>query len=133
VEREALERMQARGGATDVTVVKVPHHGAASSLSEAWIHALHAREAIVSAGARNAYGHPVPAVISAYEQTGARVRRMDRDGAVWAEGRISQPGVTVHTAREVQVRPLEIDRSLWQAEIKNLALVFRKWAKWPDA
>jgi competence protein ComEC len=133
VEREALERMQAGGGATDVTVVKVPHHGAASSLSEAWIHVLHAREAVVSAGARNAYGHPVPAVVNTYEQAGARVWRTDREGAVWAEGRISQPGVTVHTAREAQVRPLEIDRSLWQAEIKNLALVFRQWAKWPDA
>ena len=40
------------------------------------------RLAIVSAGVRNPYGHPAPAVLNRLERSGARVLRTDRDGAV---------------------------------------------------
>jgi competence protein ComEC len=38
--------------------------------------------AIVSAGRRNAFGHPHPEVVDRYEKQGALVLRTDRDGAV---------------------------------------------------
>jgi competence protein ComEC len=40
------------------------------------------REAVVSVGRRNRFGHPHPVALAALERAGARVWRTDRDGAV---------------------------------------------------
>lgn len=49
------------------TVVKVPHHGARSSLDRSWLGHLHPRYAVISARRGNPYGHPVSRVLQAYE------------------------------------------------------------------
>jgi len=47
-------------------VLKVPHHGSDSSSTERFIAAVGPRIAVVSAGQKNAYGHPHPAVLDRY-------------------------------------------------------------------
>jgi competence protein ComEC len=70
-------------------VLKVPHHGGATSL-EPFILAAHASVAVVSVGP-NRYGHPVPAVLRQLAADGMRVFRTDRSGDVtvrFDEGRV---------------------------------------------
>ena len=61
-------------------VLKVPHHGAATSI-EPFFQAVQAQVAIVSVGP-NTYGHPVPEVLDWIRATGAEVYRTDREGTV---------------------------------------------------
>jgi competence protein ComEC len=65
-------------------VLKVGHHGSATSSSPAFLAAVAPREAVISAGRRNRFGHPHPATLAALEASGARIWRTDRDGAVTA-------------------------------------------------
>ena len=65
-----------------VTIVKAPHHGSAGSSSPSLIAASRPAAVVFSAGRRNPFGHPAPAVVDRYAAAGARVFRTDRDGAI---------------------------------------------------
>ena len=71
--------------AAPLTIVKAPHHGSGGSSSAPFIAALHPAAVIFSAGRRNAFGHPAPAVVDRYRASGAEVFRTDQDGAVFLE------------------------------------------------
>lgn len=66
-------------------VVKVPHHGSASSSSPAWVTGTEPCLAVVSAGRSNVFGHPADDVVKRYEDAGALVLVTGRDGAVTVE------------------------------------------------
>lgn len=59
----------------------VPHHGSRTSSSTALVQAGAPRWAIVQAGYRNRYGHPVPEVVQRYVSAGSTVVRSDHCGA----------------------------------------------------
>lgn len=63
-------------------VLKVAHHGSATSSTTAFITAVHPRLALVSVGAANMYGHPSPSVVERFRAAGADVRRTDADGTL---------------------------------------------------
>jgi competence protein ComEC len=63
-------------------VLKVGHHGSATSSTPPFLAAVRPRLALVSVGAGNTYGHPSPAVVRRLEQGGARVLRTDRVGTI---------------------------------------------------
>jgi competence protein ComEC len=65
-------------------VLKVGHHGSATSSSPAFLAAVAPREAVISVGRRNRFGHPNRQTLAALAACGARVWRTDRDGAVAA-------------------------------------------------
>jgi len=83
-------------------VLKVPHHGSRTSSSASLVDATRPRLAIVSAGARNPFGHPHPEVLERYRRAGVLVLRTGRDGSVHVatDGR----RVWVRTAGEGQER-----------------------------
>ena len=86
----AQERSLARAGAlTPVQWLLVPHHGSRTSSSTAMVQALAPRWAMVQAGYRSRYGHPVPEVVRRYEAHGAGVVQSARCGA--AHWRSSDP------------------------------------------
>ena len=77
-EEPAQQAMLDAGRAPRADVLKVPHHGAATSVP-AFFDAVDADVAIVSVGP-NPYGHPVASVLADIRSTGARVLRTDRLG-----------------------------------------------------
>ena len=68
-----------------IRIVKVPHHGSATSSSSEFLHALQPDIAVISAGRGNTFGHPAPAVLERYRNVGAAIYRTDQDGAVLIE------------------------------------------------
>jgi competence protein ComEC len=67
------------------TVLKVAHHGARGSSTATFLAAVKPTVAVISVGARNAYGHPSPHAVARLRATGAAIYRTDRDGAVSLE------------------------------------------------
>jgi competence protein ComEC len=63
-------------------VVKVPHHGSATSSSSAFVERLNPAVALIGVGRGNSYGHPVPAVLERYAMRGTTVFRTDLDGQI---------------------------------------------------
>lgn len=62
-------------------VLVVPHHGSRTS-DPAFLTAVGAHTAVISAGRDNRHGHPHPAIVAVLEDAGMRLHRTDRDGTV---------------------------------------------------
>lgn len=118
VEAAGLRRLKAEGY-HPVTVLKVPHHGARSSLDPDWIQQLHPQYAVVSVGAANPYGHPAESVLETYQNQHIAVFRTDRDGAIWVTGRLSTSELTVSRMRDLIMQPVDFPRCLWRCEYQN--------------
>ncbi|HXV67477.1 MAG TPA: DNA internalization-related competence protein ComEC/Rec2 [Nitrospira sp.] len=106
-------------GRQAVTLLKVPHHGARSSLDRHWLGQIHPQYAVISAGRDNPYGHPVAAVLQAYEDQRVALYRTDQDGAVWITGRLSSPDVHVTRMRELLPQPVNLWSCAWDCERQN--------------
>jgi competence protein ComEC len=65
-----------------ITILKAPHHGSATSSTPAFLDALKPRAVIFSAGRRNPFGHPTPAVVERYRALGVAMFSTAEDGAV---------------------------------------------------
>ena len=115
-------------GYQPVTILKVPHHGARSSLDFAWIQQLHPQYAVVSVGAANPYGHPVESVLQAYQDQHSTVFRTDRDGAIWVTGRLSISELTMNRMRDLMVQPVDFPRCLWRCEYLNWHRLFLQFS-----
>lgn len=81
---EAVEQLlvERHGSALAAALLKVGHHGSTTSTGEALMEAVRPSIALVSAGRRNRYGHPAPAVIRRLERHGVHVLRTDRLGNI---------------------------------------------------
>ena len=80
---QAVERqVSARVEPSPLVIVKAPHHGSGGSSSPRFVDALHPAIALISAGQRNPFGHPAPAVVERYRAAGARVFSTAQDGAI---------------------------------------------------
>lgn len=64
------------------TVIKVPHHGSLSSLSDAFLAAASPEYAIISVGSGNDYGHPHKSTLNKLEKSNVRVFRTDELGTI---------------------------------------------------
>ncbi len=78
-------------------VVIVPHHGSATSSSPAFVNAVGADFALVSAGYGNRWGFPKPAVRARWERAGAAVLVTGDRGAITVT--LGSRGVTLSAAR----------------------------------
>ena len=127
VEAEALRRMSSEDHGASVEVVKVPHHGAASSFNRDWLERVSPRYAVISVGRHNAYGHPASSVVQAYADRGISLYRTDRDGGIWVTARCSAPGVHVHRMSEQQAQRVPFPRCLWACEHSNWERLINRW------
>jgi competence protein ComEC len=127
VEQDSLSRMARTPSHGPIEVLKVPHHGAVSSLNRDWLASVHPQYAVFSAGLHNRYGHPAAAVLDAYRSEGSTVLRTDRDGGVWFTGAVSDPTLHVHRTRELLPQATNRDTCLWTCEQANWVRVWKRW------
>jgi competence protein ComEC len=78
-ERELERRIAANAGKVDV--LKVAHHGSATSTTPELLTNLHPKFAVISVGAQNSYGHPRSEVLARLRDSGALTYRTDVNGA----------------------------------------------------
>lgn len=65
-----------------IELLKVPHHGSRTGLSEEFLKRIKPQLAVISVGKNNRYGHPHEEVIRVLEDQKIRMLRTDRDGEV---------------------------------------------------
>jgi competence protein ComEC len=119
-EQQALEHLQHTPRGHTAKVVKVPHHGAKSSLHQGWVNQIGAQAMVVSVGSHNRYGHPASEVMAAYELRGIPMYRTDRDGAIIIEASLDSPDLRITTAKQQQLVPVVLNKNFWKHE----------WANW---
>lgn len=127
IEREVLARLTRSGTLGRVALLKVPHHGAQSSMEHDWLNLIRPHIAVVSAGRRNPYGHPVGEVLAAYRALGAQVWRTDQDGAIWVDFDVKQSRLTVHNAREWVLQSALQSTAPWTIELDNIRRLWHRW------
>ena len=79
-ERRSEERIAAEEPRADL--LKVAHHGSATSTIPQLLAAVRPRYAVISVGARNSYGHPRGDVLARLAEAHVQTYRTDLDGAV---------------------------------------------------
>jgi len=81
----------------DAMLLKVAHHGSATSTSANLLARVHPRYAVISVGARNVYGHPRREVLARLQNAGVLTYRTDEDGAVsfYLDGKTVTPDVAI--------------------------------------
>ncbi|MFN2382490.1 MAG: ComEC/Rec2 family competence protein, partial [Guyparkeria sp.] len=82
----AAERWLTRHARVDAATVLVPHHGSTGSSTAAFVEATGARQALVSAGFLNRWGHPREEMVTRWQAAGAQVWRTDQHGALFLDG-----------------------------------------------
>jgi competence protein ComEC len=82
IDRVVEEQLAASLAAPRLGVLKVPHHGSATSSSPALLEALRPAIALIGVGRGNPYGHPAPWVLGRLHDAGAEVFRTDLDGQI---------------------------------------------------
>ena len=66
----------------DCDILKVGHHGSNTSSSEKFIKSASPKEAIISCGEKNLYGHPHNEIIERLTKYNVKVRRTDKEGTI---------------------------------------------------
>ena len=95
---EAWLLAHAGAGALRADVLKVAHHGSATSTTPPFLAAVNPRLALISVGADNDYGHPSAGVVARLLAAGAVPLRTDRLGTVVL--RTDGRAITVQTATD---------------------------------
>jgi competence protein ComEC len=88
------------------TILKVPHHGSATSSTAAFIAAVRPRAAVISDGYLNNFHFPADAVVERYVEAGALLMRTDLNGAVMVD--TTPARITVQTFRARAGDPLHL-------------------------
>ena len=91
-ERELLGWTRSRRRTLRSDVLKVAHHGSRTSSGADFLDAVAPRLALMSAGRRNAYGHPSPDVVARVERRRVRVLRTDHHGRIEVRFRLDASG-----------------------------------------
>ena len=73
--------MLAQGRVTQATLLKVGHHGSITSTTPGFLAAVAPRDAVISVGRRNTFGHPRAEVLQRLEAEHVKTFRTDREGA----------------------------------------------------
>ncbi len=95
---EEGDLVHAWGDRLRADVLKVAHHGSRTSSTSAFLAAVRPREAIISVGSRNRFGHPHPTTLATLAAAGVRVWRTDEDGEIVAQ--TNGEDLDVHRSRD---------------------------------
>lgn len=81
-EKEEEATILKQGGALKSDVLKVGHHGSRTSSSPAFLKAVSPKDAFISCGQGNDYGHPHKVTLQKLEKAKINIYRTDRNGTV---------------------------------------------------
>lgn len=101
--REPEQSLAPRLSLAQTTIVKAPHHGSATSSTQAFIDAVRPAAVIFSAGRANRFGHPAPAVVARYRAAGALTFGTHEDGAVVVDTDGKQVEISTWSGRRVSI------------------------------
>jgi competence protein ComEC len=92
---KAVERRIARLHHPQADLLKVGHHGSATSTTPEILQSVNPKFAVISVGFRNSFGLPKPEVLERLQNSGVRVYRTDVNGAVsfYLDGRSVTPSL----------------------------------------
>lgn len=82
IEEEALQDILSEGADVSADVIKVPHHGSATSGSYVFLKAVRPEYAVFCVGADNNFGHPDTEIYNRYKEFDCKRLRTDLDGTV---------------------------------------------------
>lgn len=82
IEKEAEYRIMKKAFSIKADLLKIPHHGSASSSTQAFLERVKPSVAILSVSERNIGRLPHPEVLRRYEQLRTKLFRTDRHGAI---------------------------------------------------
>jgi competence protein ComEC len=85
VEQEGEDLLLGHGASLAADVVKVPHHGSATSSTPGFVAAVGAAWAVVSCGRGNRFGFPAAAVVERWRASGAAVLQTAVEGSIVVE------------------------------------------------
>ncbi|MCS7151682.1 MAG: MBL fold metallo-hydrolase [Endomicrobia bacterium] len=81
-EYEILNIYKRRKELLEANILKVAHHGSATSTTEIFLDTVMPEVAVISCGLNNRFGHPHPSVIKRLKNYGVEIYRTDRDGTI---------------------------------------------------
>ena len=81
-EAQTEERMMRSGARVNATVLKVGHHGSKYASSEDFLRAARFKDAVISCGADNRYGHPSQEALDRFKAQGIKIYRTDLQGEI---------------------------------------------------
>ncbi len=76
------EMLQWNDAKLNADILKVGHHGSATSSSAEFLSAVSPKVAVISVGLYNEYGHPHAKIVSRLEDLGATLYRTDKNGSI---------------------------------------------------
>jgi len=82
IEKQAEYRIMKKAFPIKADLLKIPHHGSASSSTQAFLERVKPSVAILSVSGRNIGRLPHPDVLRRYEKLGSKLFRTDRHGAI---------------------------------------------------
>ncbi len=89
--RGELELLARSPEALRCDLLKVAHHGSATSSRERFLAAARPRLSVISCGVGNRFGHPAPEVVARFARSGGRILRTDVQGEVVVRWRRGSP------------------------------------------
>jgi len=70
------------GGLSNCPVLKFPHHGSKTGVSDIFLKTIAPKAAIISVGENNKFGHPTDEALTSLSKVGAKIFRTDKNGEV---------------------------------------------------
>jgi competence protein ComEC len=99
-EAQTEERMLEQGARLAARVLKVGHHGSKYASSEDFLRAAKFKDAVISCGTDNRYGHPSQEVLDRLKAANVRIYRTDLQGEITIKTRGKEDDYRVTTERE---------------------------------
>ncbi|MFQ5508598.1 MAG: DNA internalization-related competence protein ComEC/Rec2 [Leptospirillia bacterium] len=131
IEKDAEAMLAASGRDLTATVLKVPHHGSASSSSAHFVERVAPRLAVISAGNGNRYGHPSPKVVRRYRERNVPILSTASVGAILME----TDGHTLKVASQRLLHPERVapwSAAPWSGEYLNALRLFAPRRLWRE-
>jgi competence protein ComEC len=82
IENKLLAHLNNSSDPSLIDVLKVAHHGSKTSTTELWLDYWQPKQAVISVGEHNTYGHPTAEVLDRLSQHQIKVYRTDKQGEV---------------------------------------------------